>query len=506
VEVVAAHYLAAYEMHPEAEDASGIKQAAASTLARAGERASSLAAHDEAQRYFEQAADLADGHEKARLREQAGISAFRAGRLDEAQGHLGAALDIWNVAGDTHAGARISARLGEVEWQAGKLEAALERMETAFRVLSLEEPDADEAELAAQLARLHYFDGTLDLAIARAEVALQLAEAFWLPELLAEALITKGLIFDARGRTEEALALLHHGVQIALEQDLPTTAGRGYVNLSATLCDHDRYEEALSLARRGIDLVPRAGSRLFEAHLYSNLSDALAQTGRWEEALEAEEETSFIGLNPVTQGAWIAIEQGRLDEARRITAAHPILQSPRDVQDRAYSFMMRSALLRAEGREAEALPVAEEALEAALSIKANVTRASLEVLEAAFALGDFARVEELVGSVDALRPGELRPSLRAHVARFRARLASARGRHEEVEPGFKTAAGIFREFGLVFWLAVTQLEHGEWLVERGRADEAQPLLDEARVTFERLQATPWLERLDRMAPREQVPA
>ena len=57
------------------------------------------------------------------------------------------------------------------------------------------------------------------------------------------------------------------------------------------------------------------------------------------------------------------------------------------------------------------------------------------------------------------------------------------------------AAGIFREFGLPFWLAVTQLEHGEWLVEQGRAQEAEPLLGEARETFERLEAKPWLERV-----------
>ena len=55
---------------------------------------------------------------------------------------------------------------------------------------------------------------------------------------------------------------------------------------------------------------------------------------------------------------------------------------------------------------------------------------------------------------------------------------------------------MFREFGFVFYLAVTQLEHGEWLVGEGRDAEAEPLLSEARETFERLRATPWLERLD----------
>jgi hypothetical protein len=42
-------------------------------------------------------------------------------------------------------------------------------------------------------------------------------------------------------------------------------------------------------------------------------------------------------------------------------------------------------------------------------------------------------------------------------------------------------------------------EHGEWLVETGRAEDAEPLLAEAREIFERVGAAPWLERLDALA-------
>src|ERR671935_1906356 len=56
VEVVAAHYLAAHDADPDAPDAEDIRGRAAAALVRAGERAGSLAAYLEAQRYFEQAA------------------------------------------------------------------------------------------------------------------------------------------------------------------------------------------------------------------------------------------------------------------------------------------------------------------------------------------------------------------------------------------------------------------------------------------------------------------
>jgi hypothetical protein len=84
--------------------------------------------------------------------------------------------------------------------------------------------------------------------------------------------------------------------------------------------------------------------------------------------------------------------------------------------------------------------------------------------------------------------------LTAHAARFRALLGTDAA---IVEAGFRKAVEVFRNHQLVFWLAATQLEHGEWLIARGRADEAEPLLAEARETFERLEAAPWLDRLER---------
>jgi hypothetical protein len=121
-------------------------------------------------------------------------------------------------------------------------------------------------------------------------------------------------------------------------------------------------------------------------------------------------------------------------------------------------------------------------------------------VEAALALSDLDRVEELLAIVDRLRPGERPPSLDALATRFRARLAAARGR-PGVEAGFKAAAGLLRELGMTFWLAVTLLEHGEWLAAGDRPGEAAPLLEEARTIFERLGARPWSERLSRLAGR-----
>jgi broad specificity phosphatase PhoE len=118
----------------------------------------------------------------------------------------------------------------------------------------------------------------------------------------------------------------------------------------------------------------------------------------------------------------------------------------------------------------------------------------VEALEAALALNRVDVAAEMLGRIHARRPGELSPLVRAQAARFGARLEATSADAGGAEQHFKTAAAIFREFGIPFWLAVTQLEHGELLVQHDRGEEAKPLLDEASGIFERLAAAPWLAR------------
>jgi hypothetical protein len=138
----------------------------------------------------------------------------------------------------------------------------------------------------------------------------------------------------------------------------------------------------------------------------------------------------------------------------------------------------------------------------------EVKLAFVEAVEAALALSDFVTAGELLSTSESLAPGDVTPLRQAHSARLRARLSAAQGDHQTVEPGFRAAAGLFREFNLTFYLAVTQLEYGEWLIQQERASEAVPLLAEAQGTFERLRAAPWLERIEQATPTpsEQQPA
>src|SRR5947209_2249754 len=107
VEVLASHYLEAYQAAPDAPDATEIKGRARAALLGAGKRAASLAAPVEARRYFEQALELAeDEADTAWLHEQAGDTAWLGGDIPGSREHAEAARTMYEKLGDDRGAAR----------------------------------------------------------------------------------------------------------------------------------------------------------------------------------------------------------------------------------------------------------------------------------------------------------------------------------------------------------------------------------------------------------------
>ena len=509
IEVVASHYLEAYQSAPEADDAPAIRDTARDMLTRAGERAASLAASAEAQRYFEHAIELTqDPVRDAELHERAGRMAWAAGRADAARSHYERAIAAFGSQGLTHPAARVSARLGEIEQLSGRgLDAAIQRMEQAFGVLVADNPDEDLAALAAQLGRLHWLKGDLGLADERIEQAIEIAQRLALTEVLAQALITKGGVLAFRGRTEEDIALTGHALSLALERGMGSAALRASYNLGESVESYqDRPEERLRINEQALELARRIGDRPWEGVFLSCSISPLVSTGRWDEALElgrrvretpdlASIEFVSSDILPLVQ---VHLSRGEVAEAALLLAEAAELKDSEDVQYRAIYAAAQSSVLRAQGRAEEALEAGWRAIQVSDKIGwkyPGVKLGLVQAAEAAFATDVMPKVEKIVSLIDGLDPGERTPFVDAHRVRFGARLAIARGEAERVSPGFKSAVGSFRELGMPFWLAVILLEYAEWLAGTGRESEARPLVTESREIFERLRAQPWLQRL-----------
>ncbi len=508
-EVLASHYLAAFESAPEAEDAQAMREKASEMLARAGERAGSLGAPEEGQRYYEQAAALAEEPLlEAALLEQAGLLGAPAGRPAEGRAQLERAMALFEEAAETRQAARASAALADIDVVEGRLEQAAARLQSALPALEQAGPSSELAATLAQLGRVQALRGG-DAALGTLEQALRLAERLGLEEVLVQALTSKAIILLYQGRFAEGRLLLEGGVERARLGELHHAWFRAAGNLGVLLQDSDRHLEVLELV--GDELAAQArqlGNReqLTLARLGSISS--LFLLGRWAEALARADEADQLGASEVARSELIELVAVRCEQGD-LAAAEDLMRTyewARDAEQPEYKCLftaLEARLHRAQGRADEALAIAERglALRGELPItNTGIKRNTIEALEAAFALGDLAKAEELLGVIETLRPGELTPFLRGHRARFRARLDAQHGRVEGIDESFRSAGAVFREFGFAFYLAVTELEHAEWLTAQGRSDEAQPLLDEASQAFEQLQATPWLERAAQVTP------
>jgi predicted ATPase/class 3 adenylate cyclase len=508
-EVLASHYLAAFEAAPEADDAQAIRAKAREMLARAGERADSLGAPQEGKRYYQQAATLADDPLlEAGLLEQAGRLALQANEPAEAREQGERALALYTEAGDARAAARASAALADVDFGDGRLQEAAVRLEQAVAQLEAGKPSAELAAALAQLGRMRTLAGLNEAASGPLERALTLAERLQLAEVFVQALNTKAVVLLNQGRLAEARILLEAAAARAHTEQLYATELRAYNNLAAVYEASDRYAEVLELGDRSLLLARRRGNRRMESLLRTGTLGSLLLLGRWDEALMIAAEQEPLAASDLPRGQLLVVasihcERGDLEAASALLTASDKLRDSDNWQLRAGYAAEEARLLRAQGRTAEALAVAERtlAMVGELTITDSAIKACLVgAIEAALAIPDLEKAEGLLTTTESLDPGELTPFLHANTARLRARLDAARGDHERVEDRFRSAANLFREFGLVFHVAVTQVEHAAWLASHQRADEADPLLAEARRTFEQLKATPWLERTAQASP------
>ena len=505
VAVVAAHYVDAYRAAPDDAEAAEIKARAAASLAEAGDRAAALAAAQEARGYYEQAAELAaDDVVKAELLEKAGMTATAVGPFEDAIPFFAEASRRYRETGELHAAARAAAWQGWATWQAGDLESGSQLLEDALESFADEEPDADLAALAEVRARLRFFLGDFDGASVRVERALEIAEALEIPSVLAEALDTKHLVLESAGRHEEALALLKHAIEIAARADAWQAYSRALYNLSYNQATRDDAIAAKETDLLCVEHAHRRGDRVAETMAIGHLMYAHMALGEWDEAeaVLAELDVRLSDRNALDRmigSAWLMTARGDVEEARRVLDASAAARTSAEVQHRVSYIWSEAVVLRAEGRDADALAAVQRAFldENRLPPRHTLMKSLVVTAgELARDLGDHENAVSLFGEWDRMQPSDRTPLLEAHRERFRAAAAEARGETDVAEAALVRAVELFRELHRPFELATAQFELGTLLDRLGRPAEAEPLLAEARTTFERLRARPSLDRLE----------
>src|SRR2546423_10059678 len=218
--------------------------------------------------------------------------------------------------------------------------------------------------------------------------------------------------------------------------------------------------------------------------------------GRWDEALARAAEAEALAATEFVRGmllslAPIHLNRGELDRVRDLLATSEGMARSENVGWAALYGLTESLLHAAEGRHEEALAAVDQALASRSQFAGTQTIARFNALEVVADFGGEQKIREFLEVIDELPPAEQALYLRAQQARFRARLPEY-----DAESELVTADQLFAESEMPFYVAVTRLERSQHMLESERFDEARPLLDQARATFEELRAGPWLDRVE----------
>ena len=328
-------------------------------LARAGERAASLAAAAEAQRYFEQAAELDRRAARAGGSCSSGPARWPGGpAIPRRRGACSKRRSRSTSARATRsAAARVVGAARATFDFTGRREEAVARMERAFEVISAGRAGRGPRRCSPRrLGRNYWFSGDLERAPSGPSWRSTSPRRYGYPEPLVMALRAKGGVAFSRGHTEEALALIRHALALALEHELADDAAHVLLHpLGPRASEATRYARRSGTSRRRSSWRAEVGESPYEWATLAEATYPLCMLGRWDEALATAAE-SDRGAYAVGRRDAQPAPAGRRDPraARRtrrgspdVLAVRATSRAPSDVQDRASATSARGRLLPA---------------------------------------------------------------------------------------------------------------------------------------------------------------
>jgi len=494
---LATHYLAAYRNAAEGPEADALAGQARIALRVAGDRAVALGAQEQALAFYRDALEVTtEPLERAALLERAGRAASAAGSHEEAERHLGEAIEMLRATGDRSGAARVTGLLGDAMFGRYRLDGALALLEPAAVEFADLGDDPGLAMLLGQLARFQMLRQVdFAAAIANADRALAIAERLDRVDLVADVLVTRGVALVSMGRAYEGIGCLETGLSLAQRYGLLATEIRARTNMGGPLTDRDP-RAAFETSRVGLEQARRFGHQQGVSMLVVNASVGAIESGEWDfaraelragldGAASEEERIVLLGIDievRVQSGMGAAAE---LDEARAWLAAHvadePYLESVIAVND----------AVRALGR-GDHLGASARYLDAARLDPYNAVSAVGEAVFSAL----LARDRDLAGAC----AGALRETA-SHAAMARLAIRTAEAGIAALDGAVDAArAGLLEAYGQLKDLGATRRQALTGLVIAILLDAGDPrvraAIDESRRLFEQMGAGLWLARLD----------
>jgi class 3 adenylate cyclase/predicted ATPase len=497
--IIAGHVLEAVDAVPEAEDAASLVDEAVDHLERAATRAASLGAPAEAAAHLRIALERTqDRHQQALLGCQLAHVLNSTSEYDEAIARGERARAVAEELGDRITVGRASAAMA-LALVYGPAELDRARTLAEEQIESLRGVDGAERVLLelhrVQINTLLRTESDLREA---AENHARLADRVGDESDVADSYISLALHFLTAGPRGLARVLLQSAAERARAAHDPLLLVRALTNLNADWAPDDA-RVATEFGRAAVAGVASTGDLRWISGASINLMLAAFLAGEWDEALALLEGGVIDQLDNVFAG----VVQGSIATARGLPPP-PVPEIDAAEEDLAVSAFLNA--LRAQEAVQLGLPAGDLIRESADQcyrqggLFDDFATLWQFLSELAWSQGDRQAVDDLFGIIAQDKVNRLPTGFRAQGALLRARMGIADDLDAtQVEQEFRTAlteAGVWNSAPTE---ARVQAEYGAWLVRQERAEEAEPLLAQARATFERLGAVTWLAQLETVA-------
>lgn len=269
---------------------------------RAARRAAKLSAHREAALQYERALRWASSDARVRAELLDGL-ATELGLLDrwaESAAVRRDALDLWRGLEDRLREGDARRMLAQTLWRLGSGGEAREQLDLALTLVTPSGPTPELARATAQRAGQLMLSGDHRTAISVADDAVALGRGLALPDVVADALNTRGCSELGLGRAWTAAVT--EALTVATEAGLGEQSGRAWVNLHSGLKDSLRYGEAEGLFHDAWNWCRDHDVPVYGNCLLGDRAELLERTGRWSEAAElARDLLGRADLSPVNR-------------------------------------------------------------------------------------------------------------------------------------------------------------------------------------------------------------
>jgi hypothetical protein len=331
-----------------------------------------------------------------------------------------------------------------------------------------------------------------------ADRVLEAAEHADLAAIVADTLVTRGTALANLGRAIEGLGAVTAGRDLAEARGFGATVLRAYNNLAVIHWVRDP-RAALESARAGLALARRLGARTWVSGLVTGIGDASLRTGDWPSALteltaalaEEWEPSDHLQLLFTASAYWALRGEPIKD---RLAEVRGLLGDSDDAQLGAGSAMQAAYGAIAIGD----LHEARTSWHRAASLVVTVLPVALPLAaRAALWAGDAAAASDDLAALDA--GGFHGPAIEADRRMIRAGVAALEGRTADAIALYRETLRALRDLGLAWDEAVCGLDMAILLDPTD--PEVRAAGEAARETFVRLEAVPFIARLDEAMAR-----